>query len=67
VRAFAAQGATNALTGGRLPPEVFGLAGMAGGEMMLDNRHFVVGSGAFTVDKAAERFGLKGSLQQVMS
>jgi hypothetical protein len=63
---YVAPWGANSLTGGTLPPEVWGLAGMAGGEMMLDDRHFVVGSGAYTVDKAAERFGLKGSLREVM-
>jgi hypothetical protein len=67
VAGYVAPWAANALTGDTLPPELFGLAGMAGSEMFIDSRAATIGSGAYTADKAAERFGLKASLNEVMA
>jgi hypothetical protein len=44
-----------------LPNEVYGLAGVAGGEM-VDRRLVSVGGGLYTVDALAQRFGLKSSV-----
>ncbi|QFU83387.1 hypothetical protein [Natronorubrum aibiense] len=54
-------------TGTMLPSEVFGLGGMALGEMVVSNRAFTLGSGAFVVREAAERFNAQGMINEVLA
>lgn len=47
-------------------PELYGLATVAGGQFLPAYQHEVtLGGGIYTVDKAAERFGLKSTVQGV--
>ncbi|SER15474.1 hypothetical protein [Natrinema salaciae] len=50
-----------------LPSEIFGVGGMALGEMVVDNRAFTLGSGAFVVREAAERFNAQGMINEVLA
>lgn len=43
-------------TGTMLPSDIFGIGGMAPGEMIINNRASTLSSGAFVVREAAERF-----------
>ncbi|WP_229504864.1 hypothetical protein [Natrinema versiforme] len=54
-------------TGTMLPPEVFGVGGMALGETVIGNRAFTLGSGAFVVRKAAGRFNLENQIEEVFA
>ncbi len=45
-----------------LPNELYGVAGIAGSEMVVGERMMTVGSGLYTVDALAQRFGLKNSV-----
>lgn len=51
-----------------VPPEAYGLGSIAGGWMFLSGRHrryYVAGSGLFTLQRAAERFGLDETVQNI--
>lgn len=52
--------------GDTIPPVAIGLGSMAASEMFAGSREFTVGSGAFTLDKGAERLGFKSDLKGVM-
>ncbi|OLZ39871.1 MULTISPECIES: hypothetical protein [Natrinema] len=54
-------------TGTMLPSEIFGIGGMAVGEMVVNNRAFTLGSGAFAVREAAERFNAQGMINEVLA
>ncbi|MFA9415172.1 hypothetical protein [Natrinema sp. HArc-T2] len=54
-------------TGTMLPSEIFGLGGMALGETVVSNRAFTLGSGAFVVREAAERFNAQGMINEVLA
>ncbi|WP_254763358.1 hypothetical protein [Natrinema marinum] len=54
-------------TGTMLPSEIFGIGGMAVGEMVVGNRAFTLGSGAFVVREAAERFNAQGMINEVLA
>ena len=43
-----------------LPGEVYGLASFLGGEM-IDQRGMTLGGGLYTVERAADRFGIDAS------
>lgn len=59
--------AADGLTGNTLPSEAFGLAGMAGSEMIVGQRAMTVGSGLYTIEALAERFGAKSTVQEVIA
>ena len=54
-------------TGTMLPSEAFGIGGMAVSETVLNNRAFTLGSGAFVVHEAAERFNAQGMINEVFA
>ena len=54
-------------TGTMIPPEVFGIGGMALGEMVVKDRAFTLGSGAFVVREAAGRFNIENQIQGVLA
>ena len=54
-------------TGTMLPPEIFGIGGMAVGEMVVKNRAFSLGSGAFALREAAGRFNAQGMIEEVLA
>ncbi|AFO58425.1 hypothetical protein [Natrinema sp. J7-2] len=64
---YAAPYVIDTATGTMLPLEVFGLGGMALGEMVVNNRAFTLGSGAFVVREAAARFNLENQVQEVLA
>lgn len=54
-------------TGTMLPSAIFGIGGMALGEMVVNKRAFTLGSGAFVVREAAERFNAQGMINEVLA
>ena len=47
--------------------EIFGIGGIALGETVVSNRAFTLGSGAFVVREAAERFNAQGMINEVLA
>lgn len=53
----------------RVPREFYGIAEVAAAEMALDGSmktHVQIGGGLYTVDKFAERMGIKGRIEEAV-